>query len=76
MYRVTEIHFNNNNLRGVIPASVARLTALRVFSIATTPSASPTTANVLFNPNCVVMPQCRDGTTVCITTNSGAKVCP
>lgn len=74
--RIVEIRLRDNAMRGLLAADVARLDALRLLDLTTSPTATAANANVFFNPYCVSIPRCRLGEMACVLGGSGATVCP
>ena len=56
--RLVTIYLPDNGIRGLLPPSLAQLSALGVLNLATTSSATVLSANVFFNALCVSVPQC------------------
>jgi len=72
--RITQIKLRDARVRGILTESVVTsLSALTLLDLATV--GGPSVTNVLFNGNCLQLPQCYS-TLTCVFAGTGASVCP
>jgi hypothetical protein len=73
--RITGIKLRDARLRGWIDESVvSKMSALQVLDLASL--GGEATANVIFNGNCLQLPQCYSGAMQCVLQGTGASLCP